>query len=205
MFVKEAEKMVAEFMEVFGQRRYSSPDKTPCDVSALRSRLISEESKEYHAAPVRGVAELDGLCDLLYVVLGTNLALGIPADEITTTAVFSPKMTKIHFWSDVMTVVQDLDSRFPCEKIQRAGLRILAQRCLDIAAMRGYEFEGAFREVHRSNMGKLWTDDTRGRFDYGLFTQVFHKGKRCFIVQDKNGKIIKPLTFAPPDLSPYIR
>jgi len=48
----------------------------------------------------------------------------------------------------------------------------------------GVDVQGAINEVHRSNMSKLFPDGT------------MHK--------DANGKVIKPTTYSPPDLVPFL-
>ena len=48
----------------------------------------------------------------------------------------------------------------------------------------GADIHGAFSEVNRANMAKVWPDGTMHR--------------------DDHGKIIKPPSFTPPDLSPFV-
>jgi predicted HAD superfamily Cof-like phosphohydrolase len=50
----------------------------------------------------------------------------------------------------------------------------------------GADVEGAFNEVQRSNMSKV--DAASGR-----------------MLKDSNGKVIKPSTYSPPDLKPFIK
>lgn len=56
--------------------------------------------------------------------------------------------------------------------------------CIGMALKLGFDLDGAFREVHRSNMSKLGED-----------------GKP---IKRDDGKILKGPNFTPPDLTPYI-
>lgn len=55
---------------------------------------------------------------------------------------------------------------------------------IGLALKCGYDLDGAFREVHRSNMSKLGAD-----------------GKPIY---REDGKILKGLNFTPPNLEPFI-
>lgn len=201
LFVKNAEAMVREFMTAFDQRIYPAPDKTPCEVSLLRSALIKEEAKEMFDSKAKTAEELDGLCDLLYVVLGTNIAMSVPVHP-------TPESTsdRTSFWPVVWAVTQDLDSRFPCLKIQSAALRKLTHKILDIAVFRGYKFEEAFKAVHEANMGKLWDhwpkpDEIAAAEAKGAIVKLY---KKKFLVKRADGKVVKPPTFKAPDLTQYL-
>lgn len=56
---------------------------------------------------------------------------------------------------------------------------------IGLAYSRDYDIEGAFKEVCRSNMSKV--DLTTGK-----------------VIRREDGKILKPSTFSPPHLIPYI-
>lgn len=56
---------------------------------------------------------------------------------------------------------------------------------IGLANSRGYDITGAFREVHRSNMSKV--DPSTGK-----------------VLKREDGKILKPSTFSPPHLIPYV-
>jgi len=162
------QKLVKEFMEVFGQLPNTLSES---ETYNLRVALIQEEAAELLDA-VTDVEELDALVDLAYVVYGTYLHMGIPEvdpehlyydKEITAQEIFDAAMN-----IDAETFDFDLD--------EILGLvTTYAQK---------YDFEGAFREVHRSNMSKLGTD-----------------GKP---VKRSDGKILKGPLYSPPNLTSFV-
>ena len=56
---------------------------------------------------------------------------------------------------------------------------------IGLAHSRGYDIEGAFKEVCRSNMSKV--DSATGK-----------------VIKREDGKILKPSSFSPPHLVPYV-
>ena len=77
------QRLVAEFHARFGQPDATN-DGSAIEVRrpALRAMLIEEEADETVHAPLNGdVTEaIDGLCDLIYVCLGTALEMGVYLD-----------------------------------------------------------------------------------------------------------------------------
>lgn len=160
--------LVREFMEVYGQLPNTMSEE---DTFKLRVSLIQEEAAELIAAK-NEVEELDALVDIAYVVYGSYLALGtqgpdsedIEYEEASAQAIFDAAMN-----IDAETVDSDLDE-------------VLG---LTLALGRKYDFEGAFKEVHSSNMSKLGTD-----------------GKP---VKRHDGKILKGPNYRPPNLAPFTK
>lgn len=190
--------MVREFMTNFEQPIYPDVDHLPCETALLRSALIMEEAVEYSRAARRTEDELDGICDLLYVVIGTNITMSIPVLPVQATKII-PMAQKPSIWYQVLSVTQDLDCKFPCEKIQKRELNKLISLLVDIGVNYGYKLQEAFAEVHRSNMTKLW--ETPPKAEAGLIIKP--KGG-LFLVKRKDGKVVKPPTFVPPNLMPYL-
>jgi predicted HAD superfamily Cof-like phosphohydrolase len=141
MIGSEHYKMVLEFHETFGcaideeptrslrQARYELLDEETFEVieDLYPKGLPTEEATEalWSVDPVAQKERLaKELCDILYVVFGTAIALGIDIDE-------------------------------------------------------------AFVRVHRSNMSKVWDDYT--------------------VYYDENGKVLKPPTYQPPDMTGVAR
>ncbi len=162
------QKLVKEFMEVFGQLPNTLSEN---ETYNLRLSLIQEEAAELLEA-VTDVEELDALVDLAYVVYGTYLHMDIPEvdpehliyeSEVTAQEIFDAAMN-----IDAVTFDSDLDEVL-------ALVTTYAQK---------YDFEGAFREVHRSNMSKLGTD-----------------GKP---VKRLDGKILKGPLYSPPNLTSFV-
>jgi predicted HAD superfamily Cof-like phosphohydrolase len=163
------QKLVKEFMEVFGQLPNTLTEE---ETYKLRVALIQEEAAELIEA-VTDVEELDALVDLAYVLYGTYIHMNIPHidtehlyydKEITAQEIFDAAMN-----IDAETLDSDLD--------EVLGLvTTYAQK---------YNFEGAFKEVHRSNMSKLGLD-----------------GKP---VKRLDGKILKGPSYSAPNLIPFVQ
>ena len=71
---------VLEFHEAFSTDIHSTPHLTNPGINAMRNRLIQEEFDEYKEAVESGdtAKAVKELADLLYVVLGTAVAQGLP-------------------------------------------------------------------------------------------------------------------------------
>jgi NTP pyrophosphatase (non-canonical NTP hydrolase) len=160
--------LVKEFMEVYGQLPNTMSEE---DTFNLRVSLIQEEAAELLEAK-SDIDELDALVDLAYVIYGSYLALGVPSadpehliyGESTPQMIFDAAMNL-----DAETFDSDLDEVLML-------VTTLAQK---------YDFEGAFKEVHRSNMSKLDSD-----------------GKP---VKRYDGKILKGPNYSPPNLAPFVQ
>lgn len=88
---------VARFMVACGQQVAVALDRdTPSDLIDLRLRLMDEELTEVFEAINARDAEQTAheLADLLYVVLGTAVAFGVPIDEVFA-AVSRANLSKI--------------------------------------------------------------------------------------------------------------
>lgn len=200
MNAQDMSNLVKEFMDNFDQPCYPSAESTPCAVAVLRGNLIEEETKELVRAPAYSAEELDAICDLLYVTLGTNLALGIP---VRVPLFNHPAPTKEQFYQLIKPCVQDLYCKFPCTKTQTTELNKITACCFILANNYNYNLASAFRAVHESNMSKLWKDNALARAAQkpGFTATMKPKG---WLVKDSRGKVVKPEHFSPPDLTPYI-
>ena len=89
---------VREFMVLFDQDAPSFPRLPGPTVSSLRVSLIQEELDELKLALLKDhslVLAADALGDLMYVVLGTAVALGIDLEPVFQEIHFS-NLTKLH-------------------------------------------------------------------------------------------------------------
>jgi predicted HAD superfamily Cof-like phosphohydrolase len=91
------QKKVRAFHIATGQPHKSTPGDISDERKLLRERLIREEFYELVYAMDKGLmaATADAIADLLYVVLGTAVELGIDMDPIFQ-AVHNANMTKIN-------------------------------------------------------------------------------------------------------------
>ena len=93
--MKSYQEAVKEFMQAFGQ---NTPEKVNIEnyPFALRADLVIEEAQEFaRACEMRDpVAMLDAICDLLYVVHGASIAMGVDIDPFFW-EVHSSNMSKL--------------------------------------------------------------------------------------------------------------
>lgn len=70
---------VHEFHVKFAQHYPSTPTEMPASIASLRKKLVLEEATELVLAIDRGELDeqLDACVDLIYVVIGTAIALGM--------------------------------------------------------------------------------------------------------------------------------
>lgn len=204
-FTSEMSMLIREFMLAFDQAMYPNCSSVPCEVAMLRAALIAEEAREFQVAAVRSVEELDAIIDLLYVTIGTNLALSVQVLPYSSGQIPLTSSPKQVITPQVIPVIQDLESRFPCEKIQFRALNDLIARLLDIAVIQGYKIAPAFKAVHAANMSKLheFLPDLADEKYKNMGITATSKGDR-YLVKGKNGKVIKPSNFTAPDLTSFL-
>ncbi len=80
-------------------------------------------------------------------------------------------------------------------------LRVVERGTLAACGMSDIE-EKAFKEVMRSNNSKVWTSEEARKLslDYSMFeTKLGY-----WIVKDKDGKIVKPPSYFPPNLAQFL-
>lgn len=87
---------VKEFHRLFGLRIGDNPVFPDDEERALRIRLLKEEYEEYLDGEEKNdLAEVaDGLTDMLYIIYGTMVSYGIPADDIFS-AIHQNNLTKL--------------------------------------------------------------------------------------------------------------
>ena len=184
---------VSEFTKAFAQRRFRFVSDVPTKVLELRISLIEEEEAELQ----KGIREdskveiLDGLCDLVYVVVGTMIVCGISAEPFSATT----KHDYNQIWKSIDALVSELRLGIPCHKRSTRYANDLLQ-ALDRA---GYpNLPKAFQVVHQNNMGKLWSHKPEDK------TLLVTHYQDKFLVKNSQGKVIKPPGYTRPDLTPFI-
>lgn len=141
----------------------------------LYANLIKEEQEELFLA-CSNEEYLDALCDLLYVCIGYALVFDIQVNEL--------KIINHELGISEEGIIKGTNQLINL-KNEDEIIRCLNQiytHILDEARIRFYDFEGAWDEVHRSNLDKF----------------------RLGAQKDKYGKVKKPLGWKAPNLKPYI-
>ena len=196
IFLARAHDDVVQFRRAFNQpcpRHWL--DGRPED-RVLQAALIREEFTETMSAEDQ-LAQLDGYCDLLYVLLGGMIVLSMTMDDVRAAADSAST-----FAGDVAVSVEKLEAPgLPC-RILWTHLPRAAVRLYNCAAGLFPRFTEAFDRVHEANMGKLWDEDlTLTSGEYSVHPAGL---PGYFIVKRADGKIVKPPTFTPPNLRPFV-
>lgn len=157
---------VKKFHQKNGAVIAEQPSGLPVSTALLRQRLMLEELGELACACHDGDLEkiADGLCDLLYVVLGTCVSLGIPvkADLIDANAVakLAPTIITCRYLTDLSKAISKcLEEALMTDQDKHHRItRLTLERA--ISEINGFAFiyqinlEECFFEVHRANMSK---------------------------------------------------
>lgn len=108
---------------------------------------------------------------------------------------------KVEDWTEVADAVCDI--------------RVVSDWLQELLYQAGFDMEAAMQEVAENNMSKLFKTysealETKEYYEEekGLSVYIeskFHKGRDWFVVKNaETGKILKPKSFVPVDLSKYI-
>lgn len=183
-----------EFQESFDYEVFDHPDKAYPAIHKLRAALIEEEWKELAKAKTR-IDYLDALCDLLYVVVGSQVTYGIPPLHAWQRYPSAP--TEIH--QLCRTYLNNIHSLFPCAKrLKYEGDNLISAIHIN-GLNNAADFVGAFLAVHDNNMKKLW--DTPPNSEEYI---VIPKRGKYLVRRRSDGKTLKPPGYMPPILEPYL-
>lgn len=185
-------------MDAFDQPCYDRIEDVPISTIKLRARLIEEESAEYHKEP-RGAEELDGICDLIYVVVGTALVGNVPIADYLSGQIYMPNSFKIQLFGPVKDLTQELWCLFPCPRRTKKAIDFLLSQLMDASNTRGYYLVDAFNAVHKNNMAKLWALPSVDP------THTSKQKPKGYLVKDPHGKILKPKGHAKVNLNPFVK
>lgn len=159
----------------------------------LAANLMEEELNETLNATTPE-AQLDGLCDLLYVTVGAMHAVGFPAYYLMIT-------TKQNFTGPLAESIKYLRAEEILCRRAHDSIPLACAGLVEAAAGKFPKFPQAFKAVHAANMSKLWDAPDPAREDATFEPTVDGK----FIGRRKlDGKVIKPPTFKHPDLTQFL-
>lgn len=199
---------VSEFRAAFDfstPRFFEDSDSTNSQVQA---RLIMEEWQEYEQANSR-IGVIDALGDLLYVTIGAILATGIRiwGPSFPPPIHTGQPYVKIGLANQVSHAVMECNKYQLCKRGLIRTLSDLYYRIEHAAIASGIDLPRAFDIIHDSNMGKLWSlgeiEAIRDDPAYIGFTIKYKTRNNIAVclVKNKEGKLVKPPSFQPPDLS----
>lgn len=172
----------------------------------LRMRLIREEWVETLKAIRDDDKEqiLDGLCDLIYVLLGYAVEIGYEFDFS-----LSKESDNYGFVEFEMVGFDSIETAYYLADFDGVVFGLDEALCITLVYALQYfgSFPQAFAEVHRSNMAKLWT--TKEVANYGFpkthrYTFKESSKKGYHIAMRPDGKIMKPPSWTPPNLKQFL-
>lgn len=197
---------VAEFHAtmMYRQPEPTSPslDQLTCE---LRVKLIQEEWYELMDAITKEspIGQLDALCDLQYVISGAALALGFRSFYVASVALCGRSDSGVSGFS--IWISQFATNLFRANLPGSWGaLAMLETHLHGIVRSLGFDavFDGGFDCVHESNLTKQWTEDQMEAASGNLSFRRNANG--LYVAFREDGKIMKPPTFRPPDLQPFV-
>jgi predicted HAD superfamily Cof-like phosphohydrolase len=170
----------------------------------LRVNLISEEYVEYSKAETR-IDIIDGLGDLLYVVIGTVITTGITPADYNDTVPLLPQtgvIPKLLFPGNVVGLIRALEEKIPCYRKLFDTTTQVYWKVEQAAWALGIDLLKAVRLIHTSNMTKLWTkEEVRSISDTpDLFTTAPSTEGRYVVKRKSDGKVVKSPSYSPVDL-----
>jgi len=206
-------KLVSEFHEAFRYRQPEPiiPDLGDKPTNELRPRLIREEIHELREAieSSNRAEQLDALCDIQYVLSGAILAWGYRS--MIRGRVPTVELRKIHDWQAHIAAM--LGHCAQMEIAAENGFEnqvlthiVASQTLLNRAVWAlGFSpvFDDAFREVHRSNLSKLWDSPIDSAKSIGVDSFEETQGGK-WIGRRADGKIIKSPSYSKVDLSRFV-
>lgn len=150
---------------------------------ALYAKLMQEELTELEEAVEKNDVEeiLDACCDLVWVTVGFYLSKQTVVEETLFDNILEIQDNRTNYF---------LDDRLAELRKMFYNIRHFSEydfifEIILLAKYADFDFVGAYNEVARSNMSKV--DSTTGK-----------------VLKREDGKVLKPETYSPPNLSPFI-
>lgn len=228
---------VANFMKVAGQETHTTSVAVSLGVAKLRHTLITEEisgKNEFAYCAERDdlVGMLDGMCDILYVVYGAALTFGVDItgeysslEDRTAPNKANGTLARAN---DTLKTIHNLEydaSQFQYGYTQGyysvilSSLALLVQHVYDYAELIQVDLDGAFNEVHKSNMSKFASTKEEAEASVAArkaqgdskYDEVYVAGvvvdgvEHWMIKRTEDHKILKCMSFFEPDLSKFVK
>lgn len=198
----EHRELVCQFMARFQQQMPKAFVDAHTKTAEQRFFMLEEEGKEWEAASAMSANLLDALLDILYIAHGNLLALGLKLEEYPELPNMPASPTKFSVLPALAAALASLIRRPLCgPTIQKTHISLL--HVVYLALQRnGYDTDGAFKEVHRANMTKIWTAADLKQLPMQNKLSI---GGDQWIVFNERGKVAKPPGWKPKDLEPFNR
>ncbi len=150
---------------------------------ALYAKLMQEELTELEEAVENRNAEgiLDACCDLVWVTIGFYLSKQTVIEENLFDIVLKIQDDRLNYFLDDR--LSEIRKMF--YNTNHFSEYDFIFEIILLAKYADFDFVGAYNEVARSNMSKV--DSTTGK-----------------VLKREDGKVMKPESYSPPNLSPYI-
>ena len=200
---------VLAFHRFFGLDWSPRPIDLAPERKALRRSLIAEENSELWLAVSRFdmIETADGICDLLYVTLGTRVEFGLPpppaiALRLRPSIAFpDAKIELPAFKQTFLRRIADLSLVLSATTASLSAIdsatEAVARACCGLSAAFGLPFPLLWAEVHSSNMTKA------ERPTHGDACDIL-AGRPCTcgaVLYREDGKLLKGRSFRPPDIA----
>lgn len=207
------QQQVRDWMKAFGQECPEKPTIPSLEVRRLRVKLILEEALE--------------LCR----ALGFDMDDGtLVYDLLNIASIVEPNLVEIADGGEDLKVVTE-GTLVACGLVKDSdGKKVISQSCDANGEEDGPQFihyvgfhDPLFNEVMRSNNSKMWTreefehdwpeakslEDITGSWfnphvEDRFVTKIENDNLRCYLVKDKDGKVIKSPSYSPVNLQPII-
>lgn len=178
---KSRQQLVKDNMRNMLQATPNYPTIPPDAVLILRAKLILEEALE----TIAGLG-------VTVIIRGSDekgpLPVGVSTMEVCKAAMLDFQRDKPANIFEVVDGLADLDYVGPC----------------GTAVAFGVDLDPIFKEVHRSNMTKCWTDQevASAQFlePYQIHAAPIPQGDRKWVVLDASGKYIKSPSYSPANI-----
>ena len=201
---------VREFHQVFQHPIRDITDKPFCfeedkKLVEFRFSLIQEEICEYLEA--RKLSEVvDALCDIIYVLTGTYISLGIRAPDI-----FNMDILELSKRVDLERCIHDLRHSINTRdrELFLLTLDTVYVYCDLLGKMYTIPISDCFMEVHLSNMSKSCDTESLAQrtvdsyMSKNIPASYRPSGNRWIVYNTETGKILKSLEYNPVDLSRF--
>jgi hypothetical protein len=167
----------------------------------FRFGLVMEEAFETRRDWGNRIKRMDGICDMLYVAYGWAVTAGaIPAIH---------ECHNFHVVdSDFLPLIAQDAAMCASAKTPihlSANVGFLIGSVFQIGRVAGFteaQIDACFREVHRSNMSKLWTAQEIESLPAGCTAAITYGD--AYIVKREDGKVIKSPSYSPANLEPLL-